>query len=83
MVSGKTVVDGVAYLADAYCGGNASGIMVTPDVEYLTLWLANYRQHVFSRADEDAMKALGFHCYNNVDKWPDLSRYSHFYVKVS
>lgn len=83
MVNGKAVIDGVTYLASAYCGGDTSGVMVTPDREYLNLWLAADKQIVFSDADEEAMKALGFYCYNNVDKWPDLTRYSHFYAKVS
>lgn len=82
MVNDKAVIDGVKYLADTYCGGEASGVMITPDGDYLNVWLAADKQRVFSDADEVAMKAFGFHCYNNTDKWPDLSRYSHFYKKV-
>lgn len=82
MAYGEAVIDGVTYLADTYCAGDASKVMVAPDGDYLNLWLMADRQRSFSDVDVKTMGALGFYCYVNEDKWPDLTRYSHFYMKV-
>ena len=80
MSNGKTLIDGISYLASAYCEGEASGVEVLSpeDTGSIRLCLVNEDQKIFTDADVEAMETLGFtYTQFDEDEYADV-KYSFF-----
>lgn len=83
MSNGKTIVDGVTYLATTYAGGDTDKVDVVPGEQggsSIHVYLMEELQKVFTDADVDFMEALGFF-YTSFDEEEDAEfPYSYFWL---
>lgn len=63
MANGKTIVDGVLYLAATHAGGDAERVHVVMSEEgghSIHVYLVDELEKVFTESDVEFMEALGF-----------------------
>lgn len=85
MGNGKTVVDGVTYLATAYAGGDTGQVNIVLSEEggnVIHVYLVDELEKVFTDADVAFMKALGFfHTSFDEDEYAEFA-YSYFWLPL-